>query len=211
MICYTTSMKPDGKAAQNKLKKREALMQAGYELFTEKGVGHTSIADIAERAGIGKGTFYSYFEDKYDIHDHIVAQKASMLFENAQKALENNTQIILLEDQVIFFSDNILNQLKEDKVLLRFIYKNLSWGVFTDILDSRTTAFGKNIRSLIDIAIKRSDVKYRDAYGMLYLITEMLGAVSYSSILDDHPKPIDEFKPDLYEAIRAIMKQRELH
>ncbi len=203
-------MKQDGKAAMNKLKKREALMQAGYELFTEKGIAHTSIADIADKAGIGKGTFYSYFEDKYDIHDHIISRKASMLFERAQKDLEKNTQIILLEDQVIFFCDHILNQLKEDKVLLRFIHRNLSWNVFTDILDNKATAFGKNIRSLIEIAIKRSDVKYRDAYVMLYLITELLGAVAYASILENKPKPIDEFKDDLFEAIRAIMKQREL-
>ena len=45
---------------------------------------------------------------------------------------------------------------------------------------------------------------------MLYLITELLGAVAYASILENKPKPIDEFKPDLFEAIRAIMKQREL-
>lgn len=60
-------MKTDGKAAQNKLKKRTSLMDAAFTLFTEEGFQNTTISQIANKAGIGKGTFYFYFEDKYDI------------------------------------------------------------------------------------------------------------------------------------------------
>lgn len=41
-----------------------ALLDAASDLFVEKGVGGTSIDDIAERAGVAKGTFYHYFQDR---------------------------------------------------------------------------------------------------------------------------------------------------
>ena len=69
-------MKTDGKAALNKLRKRTSLMEAAFALFTEEGFQNTTIADIAKRAGIGKGTFYFYFEDKYDIRNRIIITKS---------------------------------------------------------------------------------------------------------------------------------------
>ena len=47
-----------GKAEENKLKKRESLLNTAFELFTTKGIHDTSISDIVEKAGVAKGTFY---------------------------------------------------------------------------------------------------------------------------------------------------------
>lgn len=44
--------------------RREALLDAAASLFVEKGVGSTTIDDIAERAKMAKGTFYHYFPDR---------------------------------------------------------------------------------------------------------------------------------------------------
>lgn len=41
-----------------------ALLDAAAALFVEKGVTATSIEDIAGRAGVAKGTFYHYFQDR---------------------------------------------------------------------------------------------------------------------------------------------------
>jgi AcrR family transcriptional regulator len=41
-----------------------ALLDAAFELFAEQGYGATSVADIAARAGLTKGAFYSNFESK---------------------------------------------------------------------------------------------------------------------------------------------------
>ncbi len=44
--------------------KREAVMRAALELFAERGFHGTSVPTIAERAGVGAGTIYRYFESK---------------------------------------------------------------------------------------------------------------------------------------------------
>ncbi len=41
-----------------------SLLDAAAALFVEKGIAATSIEDIAERAGVAKGTFYHYFQDR---------------------------------------------------------------------------------------------------------------------------------------------------
>jgi AcrR family transcriptional regulator len=41
-----------------------ALLDSAAALFVEKGVPATSIDDIAEGAGVAKGTFYHYFQDR---------------------------------------------------------------------------------------------------------------------------------------------------
>src|SRR5687767_8065695 len=44
--------------------KREAIMAAALELFEERGFHGTAVPLVAERAGVGAGTLYRYFENK---------------------------------------------------------------------------------------------------------------------------------------------------
>ena len=44
--------------------KRLRLVKAATAVFAEKGYASTRVADIAESAGIGKGTVYEYFSSK---------------------------------------------------------------------------------------------------------------------------------------------------
>jgi len=43
------------------------LLQAAMELFTERGYEHVTVAEIAERAGLKKRSFFRYFADKREV------------------------------------------------------------------------------------------------------------------------------------------------
>src|SRR5437588_6781178 len=43
------------------------LMSAAIELFAEQGYDATTVAEIAERAGLTKRTFFRYFSDKREV------------------------------------------------------------------------------------------------------------------------------------------------
>ena len=58
-----------GKIEENKKEKKQALLHAAFELFTEKGIDNTSVSEIAKGAKLGKGTFYLYFKDKFEIQN----------------------------------------------------------------------------------------------------------------------------------------------
>ena len=46
---------------------KERLVVAAVDLFTEKGYDATTVAEIAERAGVNRSTFFRYFADKREV------------------------------------------------------------------------------------------------------------------------------------------------
>jgi AcrR family transcriptional regulator len=53
-------------------RRRREIIEAAYEIFANRGYNAAGIADIAERLGMGHGTFYRYFKNKRDILDQVV-------------------------------------------------------------------------------------------------------------------------------------------
>ena len=54
-------------AQVKKAEVRDAILQAAFELFSEKGYARTSVAEIARRAGLSQSNTYVYFGSKLDI------------------------------------------------------------------------------------------------------------------------------------------------
>lgn len=46
---------------------RETIAEAAGELFLERGYDATSVADITQRAGVGRSSFFNYFASKADV------------------------------------------------------------------------------------------------------------------------------------------------
>ncbi|MGC7094678.1 TetR/AcrR family transcriptional regulator [Amycolatopsis lurida] len=46
---------------------REQIVRAAFELFAERGFAEVTVADIAERAEVGRTTFFRYFGDKQEV------------------------------------------------------------------------------------------------------------------------------------------------
>jgi AcrR family transcriptional regulator len=51
---------------------RERLLRAGAELFAERGLRATQVADVAKRADVSIGAFYRYFRDKDELYTELV-------------------------------------------------------------------------------------------------------------------------------------------
>ncbi|MBI5719780.1 MAG: TetR/AcrR family transcriptional regulator [Burkholderiales bacterium] len=51
------------------------LLVAALDLFVEKGFAATRAEEIAERAGVSKGTLYIYFHSKEDLLNDLIAQR----------------------------------------------------------------------------------------------------------------------------------------
>lgn len=52
---------------ERSIEKKNKIIQAGYELFSECGYYGTNTQEIAKRAGVSTGIVYGYFKDKRDI------------------------------------------------------------------------------------------------------------------------------------------------
>lgn len=194
------------KLEQNKKVKRDSLLDSAFNLFTSKGIHKTSISDIVNQSGVAKGTFYLYFKDKYDIRNMLIAKKASQLFHIADEALAK-AGIHNLYEEIIFITDNIINQFCENKALLNFISKNLSWGIFKSSLITPLDDDDLYFYNIYTRLLNRDDYKFKDPEVMLFMIIELISSTCYSSILYDEPVSIDDLKPYLYDTIRDIIKR----
>lgn len=52
---------------ERSIEKKNRIVQAGFELFSQVGYYNTNTAEIAKRAGVSTGIVYGYFKDKRDI------------------------------------------------------------------------------------------------------------------------------------------------
>jgi len=55
--------------------KRDLLVEALKNLIPQKGYRNTTIDDITKAANIAKGSFYTYFKNKDEVLDEIIAEK----------------------------------------------------------------------------------------------------------------------------------------
>lgn len=66
---------------KTKSERRRELLDAAREVFVEKGFGAASIDDIVARAGVARGTFYLYFQDKRAVFEALVDEFLSRISE----------------------------------------------------------------------------------------------------------------------------------
>ena len=187
--------------------KEERLLKTAFELFTEKGIKDTSIQEIVDRAEVAKGTFYLYFKDKYEIRDILIAKKSEKLFKDALAELRKN-YIVNLSDQVIFIINYVINELSKVPTLLKFISKNLSWGIYSKtvlkIYEEREDE-EDSVYKLFLKGIKENHIELKNPEVTLYMIIELVSSTCFNSILYNDPLPIEEFKPYLYDTIRRMI------
>lgn len=189
--------------------KENRLLESAFKLFTEKGLKETSIQGIVDESNVAKGTFYLYFKDKYELRDILIEKKSKKLFSDAVNALRKN-YIKSLDDQIIFIVNYIINELSKNTVLLKFISKNLSWGVYSKTVNKlyqNSENDEDGVYSLFLKGIKEQNIKLKNPDVTLYMIIELVSSTCFNSILYNEPLPIEQYKPFLYDSIRRLMHE----
>ena len=168
------------KIENNKKYKRDSLLDSAFTLFIQKGINKTSIQDIAAKSGVAKGTFYLYFKDKYDLRNILIAHKASQLFQAADIAM-HKAGITDTIEQMLFIVDHIIDDLAQDKKLLLFISKNLSWGIFKSTLINSSNTENLDFYDIYTQLLNQDQYDFIDPEIMLFMITELVSSTYYCS------------------------------
>ena len=192
--------------AKKELKERE-LCIAGYELFLQKGIEKTSIGDIAERAGVAKGTFYLYFKDKYDLLDKLILKKSNDIIREALDKTDSSG-ISDFKKRTLFFIDYIISFFKENENLLRLINKNMSWGLYRKAIMKPKEY--EEVKKVLDVFINNlmnEGMDKNEAEMTLFMIIELVGSVCFTTIVFKEPTDIDGIKPVLLKKILAMISK----
>ena len=202
-----------GKAYQNKLKKRAALLDSAYELFSTKGIAKTTIREIADNAGVAKGTFYLYYTDKSDILDALVSAKATSLLQEAcismEKYVSSSLENVSVQEKFIYIMDYIFDFVAKDPFYVSIVSKFASWVTLTKNRSSLgpepEASDAVKIEESIGKLLEADNVKIRDLNLLLFNLLGMIRAFTYDIIAHEQPMPLEEFRPHLHRLVELLV------
>lgn len=64
---------------------KQALINSFYYLVSKKDFEKITIADITKHAEVNRATFYSHFDDKYELLDYLLGDSATAAIQNRTK------------------------------------------------------------------------------------------------------------------------------
>ena len=79
---------------KEKLRKRQYILTAALELFSQNGYHRVSMNEIAEKAEFAVGTLYKFFKNKRDIYQSILTESADKSHLALDKSLEQGSDEI---------------------------------------------------------------------------------------------------------------------
>src|SRR5579883_2635134 len=83
------------KAAEN----RQRLLQAAAEVVGQHGYAEASVARIVERAGLGQGTFYLYFDSRQDLFDQLLPEVGAQALAYIRQRIGDASDFMTLEER----------------------------------------------------------------------------------------------------------------
>ena len=63
---------PSGRGQAARRKRRRQILDAAREVFAKRGYARSTVDDLVLEAGVARGTFYLYFDDKRDAFEELI-------------------------------------------------------------------------------------------------------------------------------------------
>ena len=73
---------------RERLRQREEMLAAAYDLFSQKGYHHVSMHEIAARAEFAIGTLYKFFQNKEDLYKALLLDRCDRFEAAMEQAIE---------------------------------------------------------------------------------------------------------------------------
>ncbi len=101
--------------------RRQAILKAALSVFAAHGFEATRLDDVAQRAGVAKGTLYLYFRDKQALFEELIRNAVSPVMEQFGQAAaaRDISPLQAIERFFAVFETEVLGT--ERKLLLRLI------------------------------------------------------------------------------------------
>ncbi|MFH1761999.1 MAG: TetR/AcrR family transcriptional regulator [bacterium] len=104
-------MLTENRREKEKLARREHILGAAQKLFATRGYHISTVDDIAEAAGLAKGTIYLYFKTKQELFLCLAKERLELMFKNIYSCLEQKTEyrekiLEVVKTHLSFFEQN---------------------------------------------------------------------------------------------------------
>ncbi|EKN63015.1 TetR/AcrR family transcriptional regulator [Schinkia azotoformans LMG 9581] len=133
--------------------KREKIMQAATQSFSMFGFKGTTVDHIAKIAGVGKGTIYTYFENKEVILQEIIQALIREMKENAENAIRIDRTAFENLHEVLY---SVLLYRKEHVLMIKLSQEVKEFG--TEVAKQVLVQIEKELLSYIQVFIEKAIV-----------------------------------------------------
>ncbi|MBS3680394.1 TetR family transcriptional regulator [Ornithinibacillus massiliensis] len=103
--------------------KKERIIHAAMDVFTEKGLEKTKVSDIVKKAGIAQGTFYIYFSSKLSVVPSIAEVMVEKTLSEIIKKVNKNDPF---SEQMKDVIDVAFSVTKEYRQIFALVYAGLA-------------------------------------------------------------------------------------
>ena len=168
---------------ERSIEKKNKIIQAGYDLFSEVGYYGTNTAEIAKRAGVSTGIVYGYFTDKRDILICVleiyldkVVEPLFKTFNSLKAPLDINALVQKVIDEVIKIHKRN-NKIHEALHSL----SSSDEAVNTKFIELEDKLTVKISNSLISIGLKKENIQEKVHFAM-----NILQSFAHEYVFDKH-------------------------
>jgi AcrR family transcriptional regulator len=154
--------------------RRLQLIEAAGELFAERGFDDTRIVDIVERAGVAKGLFYWYFENKEALFRDLVEQNRLRLRQAQAAAMDPAAEPLRRVRQGAEAS--VLHMARHARLFSLIEVETRSAQLDDDVLRRGTEVHAHDVASIVAEGIADGSIRDEDP---LLLAYGVVGAVGY--------------------------------
>ncbi len=154
--------------------KREKILLAAQELFSEKGFHETTVEEIAKEAGVAKGTVYIYFDSKEQIFEQVVKSGFTELTRLIEKQIENISSNPLKKIQLII--EAFINYFNTNRSLFRpLMIGEIELKSHRAQHKKHIENYVKNVRRLAEIMEEAINMGYFKPIDPIYLSLALMG------------------------------------
>jgi len=186
--------------------KKEQILHAALEVFAKQGLDKGKIADIAVKAGIGKGTIYEYFSSKEEIFKAIENMFIADSINQIEKITASNNTPAKKIEMIAQLSLDIHNHMGDSILIIAELWAQNSRGA---ALGHDNTIFAdmyKDYYSLIEGVLKEgvAEGEFREMSieGATTMLLAMIDGVVWQSVVLKNDEIFEHRKK---EAIKAYI------
>ncbi|MCK5161913.1 MAG: TetR/AcrR family transcriptional regulator [Candidatus Aureabacteria bacterium] len=201
----------------NKTKKKELtqmrqkqILDVAARVFSKKGFASTQVDEIADLAGLGKGTVYRYFKDKKNLFLSVVDRGIESLKDLVLETMTKEKEPL---DKIKKATETYLRFFEEHSNLIGILIHEQS--EFQKRIQKRYfDRYYEHINKMEDVfrqGIAKGQIKKMDVRGAVAILTNMLNGLVYMWQIEGRKYPLMEKFPMLLKIFfTGIVKDKQL-
>jgi AcrR family transcriptional regulator len=187
-------------------KRRTQLINAAEKIFSKKGYGGTTTADIARAARLTKGALYFHFKNKEDIFSAVIKKRFAESMETFNRYMADNTDIEKFAEKTIIAAFEMIE--KHQYFSVDFWQRAHKIPKIKNYITEQHNLIENNIVAYLTA---NSTLKKKECQSFVKLLHAMLDGVMIRQMVCCEGEDLKGLKKIIIELSRLFLKKHELN